>query len=61
MDSMILAGIVITAIGLIGLIYCILKAFKARKAVEKIILGLLICASSIAILTTVGIVMSVLF
>jgi hypothetical protein len=35
MDNMIYAGIVITAIGLIGLIYCILKAFKARKAELK--------------------------
>ncbi|MFT5260271.1 MAG: phosphate transport system permease protein [Saprospiraceae bacterium] len=35
--------------------------FKARNSVETIILGLLVCASSIAILTTVGIVMSVLF
>lgn len=32
MDSMIFSGIAITALGLIGLIYCIVKAFKARKA-----------------------------
>jgi phosphate transport system permease protein len=34
---------------------------RARNAVEKIILGLLIACSTIAILTTVGIVLSVLF
>lgn len=31
MDGMIFAGVVITALGLIGLIYCIAKAYKARK------------------------------
>lgn len=32
MDTMIFSGVAITALGLIGLIYCITKAFKARKS-----------------------------
>jgi hypothetical protein len=32
MEIMIFAGVVITALGLIGLFYCITKAFKARKS-----------------------------
>jgi phosphate transport system permease protein len=35
--------------------------FRARNKVEQVVLLLLIAASSIAILTTIGIVMSVLF
>ncbi len=35
--------------------------FRARNRVESVILGLLVAASSIAILTTIGIVLSVLF
>jgi phosphate transport system permease protein len=35
--------------------------FRARNQVEKVISGMLIAASSIAILTTIGIVMSVIF
>ncbi len=35
--------------------------FRARNRVEKVISGMLIAASSIAILTTIGIVLSVLF
>ncbi len=35
--------------------------FRARNRVEQVITGLLVAASSIAILTTIGIVMSVLF
>ena len=35
--------------------------YRARNQVEKVVTGLLIAASSIAILTTIGIVMSVLF
>lgn len=31
MDSLIITGVAITGLGLIGLIYCIAKAFKARK------------------------------
>ncbi len=29
---MIIAGVITTLLGLIGLVYCILKAYKARKA-----------------------------
>jgi len=36
-------------------------AFRARNKVEKVVMVLLIAASSIAILTTIGIVLSVLF
>jgi hypothetical protein len=32
MESMIIAGALITVLGLFGLIYCIAKAFKARKS-----------------------------
>jgi hypothetical protein len=32
MDYLIIVGVAITSLGLIGLIYCIAKAFKARKA-----------------------------
>jgi hypothetical protein len=32
MESMIITGVVVTALGLIGLIYCITKALKARKS-----------------------------
>lgn len=31
MDSLIIVGVAITGLGLIGLVYCIAKAFKARK------------------------------
>jgi phosphate transport system permease protein len=46
-----------------GLVFAYLSTrpdFRARNRVESVILGLLISASSIAILTTVGIVMSML-
>jgi len=36
-------------------------AFRARNHVERVVAGLLVAASSIAILTTIGIVLSVLF
>ena len=32
MEWMILAGVVVTALGLCGLVYCITKAFKARRS-----------------------------
>jgi len=35
--------------------------FRARNAVERVVLGLLIAAASLAILTTIGIVLSMLF
>jgi phosphate transport system permease protein len=46
-----------------GLIYALMltnKDFRARNRVEQVVLGLLIAASSIAILTTLGIVYSML-
>ncbi len=50
-------------LGVAGLIYAVMitgKDFRARNRVEQVIQGLLIAASSIAILTTVGIVYSML-
>lgn len=32
MDIMIIAGVVVTLIGLAGLVYCMVKAYKAKKA-----------------------------
>jgi phosphate transport system permease protein len=52
------------ALTLVGLGLAILKIspdFRARNASEKWIMGLLIFASSIAIMTTIGIVFSMLF
>ncbi len=50
-------------LGVAGLIYALKvtnKDFRARNRVEQVILGLLITASTIAILTTVGLVYSML-
>ncbi|MBC7737070.1 MAG: phosphate ABC transporter permease subunit PstC [Candidatus Saccharibacteria bacterium] len=55
--------ILIVLIAMSGLIYAVTitdKDFRARNRVERVILGLLIAASSIAILTTIGIVYSML-
>ncbi len=55
--------ILVTLLSVAGLIYAVMvtnKDFRARNRVEQVILGLLIAASSIAILTTVGIVYSML-
>jgi phosphate transport system permease protein len=55
--------ILVVLIAVAGLIYAVMitnKDFRARNRVEQAILGLLIAASSIAILTTVGIVYSML-
>ena len=55
--------IVVVLLAVAGLIYALMiteKDFRARNRVEQVILGLLIAASSIAILTTVGIVYSML-
>ena len=54
---------VVLALALAGLVYSIMvthKDFRARNRVEQVVLGLLIASSSIAILTTVGIVYSML-
>jgi len=59
-----LARMVLTAlVGVLGLLYAVKvtnKDFRARNRVEQVILGLLIAASTIAILTTVGLVYSML-
>jgi len=55
--------ILVVLIAVAGLIYAIMitnKDFRARNRVEQAVLGILIAASSIAILTTVGIVYSML-
>jgi phosphate transport system permease protein len=52
---------VVLALAVAGLIWALRRAdkdFRARNVVEKVVLGLLIAASSIAVLTTVGIVWS---
>lgn len=51
------------ALALAGLFWGVSRAhkdYRARNAVEKVVLGLLLAASSIAVLTTVGIVLSML-
>jgi phosphate transport system permease protein len=53
--------VVVLALAVAGLIWALRRAdkdFRARNVVEKVVLGLLIAASSIAVLTTVGIVWS---
>ncbi len=55
---------VIAAIGLLGLSYSrsrITVAFRARQGVERIIIGLMIACSTIAIFTTIGIIGSLIF
>jgi len=55
--------ILVVLLAVAGLIYALMitnKDFRARNRVEQVVLGLLIAASSIAILTTVGIVYSML-
>jgi phosphate transport system permease protein len=54
-------SVLVLALALLGLFWGVTRAhkdFRARNRVEQVILGLLIAASSIAILTTVGIVWS---
>ncbi len=51
----------VLALAVAGLIWAVRRAdkdFRARNVVEKVVLGLLMAASSIAILTTIGIVWS---
>jgi phosphate transport system permease protein len=53
--------VVVLALAVAGLIWALRRAdkdFRARNVVERVVLGLLIAASSIAVLTTVGIVWS---
>ena len=51
----------IALIGLAGALSRITPEFRARNVVERIVLALLITAASLAILTTVGIVLSMAF
>lgn len=57
-------SIVVLGLSVIGLVMACLptnKTFRARNVVERAVLGLLILAALLAILTTVGIVLSMLF
>ena len=61
-DTAMTVAVLLLAFG--GLLYSVLtvrREFRARIAVERGVLALLILAASIAILTTVGIVLSMLF
>lgn len=54
-------SVVILALSLVGLFWGVTRAhkdFRARNSVERVILGLLVAASSIAVLTTAGIIWS---
>lgn len=56
-------GLLVLVLAIGGLAYAVMattKDFRARNRVETVVLGLLIASSSIAILTTVGIVYSML-
>jgi phosphate transport system permease protein len=58
------SAVVVLALAIGGLTVArrrIARAFRARNAVERIVLALLITCSVIAVLTTVGIVLSLLF
>ncbi|WP_199258490.1 phosphate ABC transporter permease subunit PstC [Paracoccus binzhouensis] len=55
------AGLVLAAAGLAFALSRTAPGFRARNAVESMVKGLLILCSSIAILTTAGIVLSMLF
>ena len=61
-DRLMAIFVVVLALG--GLAYAYSKShkdFRARNSVEQVVLALLIVAASIAILTTIGIVLSMLF
>jgi phosphate transport system permease protein len=56
-----LRTILVLAVAVAGLIWAVRRShkdFRARNSVERVVLGLLIAASSIAVLTTVGIIWS---
>ena len=62
--GLLLRSIVVLAAGLIGFAVAVLrtnKDFRARNVVETVVRYILIAAASIAILTTVGIVLSLIF
>lgn len=56
-----LALIAAAGIGGVLAIHQVSRGFRARNAVERIILGILIFSACIAVLTTIGIVFSLLF
>ncbi|MTH96510.1 phosphate ABC transporter permease subunit PstC [Roseibium sp. RKSG952] len=59
-----LRSIVVIALGIAGLAFAYLrtsKDFRARNVVEQVVKSILIAAASIAILTTIGIVLSLIF
>ncbi len=63
-NSMLLMNITTISLALLGGLFALRRIcpeFRARNRVEALMLAFLIAASSIAILTTIGIVMSVLF
>ena len=49
------------ALGAVGALALTTKDFRARNAVERVVLVLLGAAATVAILTTLGIVLSMLF
>jgi phosphate transport system permease protein len=56
--------VVAAAVALLGLVWSrsrLTAAFRARTGVERIITGLMILSSAIAILTTIGIILSLVF
>ncbi|MDO5630538.1 MAG: phosphate ABC transporter permease subunit PstC [Paracoccus sp. (in: a-proteobacteria)] len=62
--AMPIVAVIALAAGIAGLGWGLTRvnaAFRARNTVEKIILGILIFCSSIAIATTIGIVLSLIF
>ena len=57
-------AVIVIALAVLGLVLSCLptgKDFRARNVVERAVLGLLMLAASLAILTTAGIVLSMLF
>jgi phosphate transport system permease protein len=62
-NGSLLRGIAVAIIGVLGLIWALRFThpdFRARNRVESLVMGLLIAGSLVAILTTVGIVLSML-
>jgi len=62
--SRLLMTLAVVAVSLLGLVWSLresVAAFRARNVVEQGILALLIAAASVAVLTTVGIVLSLIF
>lgn len=49
------------AVGLAGSLYRVNPTLPARNAIERLVIGLLFLASLISVLTTIGIVLSILF